>query len=85
MKMELRQLMILGGMGMAGPVVVGTFTVPSPDVGPAVVLPGPIPPEVPATLVGTVASLIVYTEWNLGVGSDATRVQQCLVDVEPAP
>ena len=82
----------LGGIGIAGPVVAVTVPVLGDDcIGtPGTVdLTDPLPPEIPASLVGTVATFVLITEWDLpGLApgtSKATRVNQCLVNVLPAP
>ena len=84
----------LGGIGIQGPTVVeSAITVPAGidnfPPGCFDVTPGifqdivTISPAVPISLEGTVATLIVITEWRIGGQKETTEVIQCLVNVQP--
>lgn len=84
----------LGGIGIVGPVVIDSaIAVPaatdnSPpgcfDATPGVFQnTQTVSPVVPASLVGTVASIVFIAEWRLGGNLETTLVKQCLVNVQP--
>lgn len=78
-----------GAIGIFGPVVAApAITVPA-GAGPFCTSPPGItdiavstPPEIPASLVGTVATLFLIAEWDDGFAG-GTTVQECLVNVRP--
>jgi hypothetical protein len=83
----------LGGVGIAGPVVVdssisvpaGTPPFPGGPCSHTLDLTMPTPPVIPASLEGSVATFVLISEWDqlqFGVsGIDETKVAQCMVNV----
>jgi hypothetical protein len=83
----------LGGVGIAGPVVVapsinvpeGTPPFPGSPCSNSVDVSIAVPPAIPMSLEGRVATFILISEWDqvqFGVvGTDETEVAQCMVNV----
>jgi hypothetical protein len=78
-----------GAIGIFGPVIAAsTISVPA-GTGVLCATPGitdvavAIPPAIPASLVGTVATFLLVAEWDDGVTS-GSLVKECMVHVRPA-